>query len=149
ASEVSLFDSLRYAEDVTKRSGSSFRLSFFLLPKSQYRAMCVLYAYMRLTDDLADSLAFPGSAAPESASPDVSEINDFDLKEQKLAQLKQWREKTLDCLVSEKFQHPLHPALHHVCQTYNIEPDWLTSVITGAEFDQSTQTIQTYDDLKN
>ena len=39
---------------ISRRSGSNFYRSFWLLPKSKRDAMCALYAFARVTDDLGD-----------------------------------------------------------------------------------------------
>ena len=47
-------NSLRYCHRLTRRAKSSFPLAFRVLPKSKRNAMIALYAFMRVTDDLAD-----------------------------------------------------------------------------------------------
>src|SRR5690606_36084117 len=41
-------------EQLSRRSGSTFFLAFQTLPRDMDRQMCVLYAFMRRTDDLSD-----------------------------------------------------------------------------------------------
>src|ERR1019366_7297893 len=45
-----------YAEchRITRAAHSSFYLAFFGLPKQKRRALCALYAFMRLVDDVSD-----------------------------------------------------------------------------------------------
>ena len=50
-----LDDAYRHCERISRESASSFFRTFRLLPREQRRAMCALYAFSRLTDDLADS----------------------------------------------------------------------------------------------
>ncbi len=46
--------SYRHVRRVARQSGSSFYHSFWLLPKAKRDAMCALYAFARVTDDLGD-----------------------------------------------------------------------------------------------
>ncbi len=46
--------SYRYVRRIARRSGSSFYHSFWLLPREKRDAMCALYAFARVTDDLGD-----------------------------------------------------------------------------------------------
>lgn len=46
--------SYRSVAKISRRSGSSFYRSFWLLPPRKRRAMCALYAFARVTDDLGD-----------------------------------------------------------------------------------------------
>ncbi len=57
--DVRLRESYRRCRAVCRRSRSNFCPAFFLLPSDRARAMEALYAFLRITDDLAD--AAPGS----------------------------------------------------------------------------------------
>ncbi len=46
--------SYRQVRRLTRRSGSNFYRSFWLLPADKRSAMCAIYAFARVTDDLAD-----------------------------------------------------------------------------------------------
>ena len=50
---------MEWCLDVTRRRHSNFYYSFFTLPKPLYRDMCVLYAFMRVSDDLGDDQQVP------------------------------------------------------------------------------------------
>ena len=39
---------------VAKNAASNFYYAFFLLPEPKRRALCALYAFMRLVDDVSD-----------------------------------------------------------------------------------------------
>jgi phytoene synthase len=52
--ETELFASYAAAERLARRVGSSFYLTFSVLPSDLRRDMCVLYAFMRAADDIAD-----------------------------------------------------------------------------------------------
>lgn len=98
---------------ITRRANSSFPLAFRLLPRAKRRAMDALYAFMRVTDDLADE---PGDPAA------------------KRAELAAWRE-ALDASLVGKYSHPVFPALAHTVHAFGIPPRYLHDVIDGVETD--------------
>ena len=53
-SRTPLDDCFDQCERLTKRTAGNFYYSFLGLPTPQYRAMCALYAFMRVTDDWGD-----------------------------------------------------------------------------------------------
>ena len=105
--------SFLHCRRVTTQANSSFPLAFRLLPRAQRRAMDALYAFMRVTDDLADE---PGDPAV------------------KRAQLAAWR-AALDAALAGKFTHPVFPALAHTVRTFGVPPRYLHDVIDGVEAD--------------
>jgi phytoene synthase len=88
--------------------------------------MHALYAYLRLTDDLADGR---GDAEP------------------KRAKLADWRARLTDAL-NGVYSHRSHAALHHTAHTYGITPHELTAPIDGGERDLSGEPFRTFDELK-
>ena len=54
-SRTLLDDCYDHCERLTKRTAGNFYYSFCGLPAPQYQAMCVLYAFMRVTDDCGDA----------------------------------------------------------------------------------------------
>src|SRR5271163_4091232 len=83
--------SFAYCERLTRRNAGNFYFAFRLLPAEQRRALCALYAFMRVADDLADE---PGLIADKRHN------------------LVNWRRQLHDTLAG-KDSHPLHPALRH------------------------------------
>ena len=57
-----------YAElpQIARASASNFYYAFFMLPQAKRDALCALYAFMRLVDDVSDTV---GSAAKQTAGP--------------------------------------------------------------------------------
>lgn len=53
-STLSVAASYRQVRRLSRRSGSNFYRSFWLLPRCKRDAMCALYAFARVTDDLGD-----------------------------------------------------------------------------------------------
>ncbi len=55
---------------IAKNSASNFYYAFFLLPEAKRRALCALYAFMRLVDDVSDDSR--GSSAAGNAPDNVA-----------------------------------------------------------------------------
>lgn len=110
---------------ITRRANSSFPIAFRLLPPPKRRAMNALYAFMRVTDDLADENA-------ELAS--------------KRERLSAWRAGLLAALGGTP-THPLHPALIDTVLRYDIPPRFLLDVIDGVESDLEPVRFATFADL--
>jgi phytoene synthase len=62
---TSLARSFSACRAITSRANSSFPIAFCLLPRTRRRAMDALYAFMRLSDDLADE---PGEVVTKRAA---------------------------------------------------------------------------------
>lgn len=89
--------------------------------------MHALYAYLRITDDLADQ---PGEVAA------------------KLAALARWRGQ-LDDALKGIYTHRVHAALHHTARTFGIPASELTAPIDGGERDLSGKPFATFDELRH
>ena len=50
----SLADSYEFCRKLTRRTATNFYYSFTGLPRDRFKAMCALYAYMRICDDIGD-----------------------------------------------------------------------------------------------
>ena len=118
--------SFRWCGELTRKTAKNFAIAFQALPRAQRRAMDVLYAFMRVTDDLADE---PGEI------------------ESKKVSLRHWREG-LDRALRGDYSHPLHPALRKVVDRYGIPPAYLHEVIDGVEMDLSPLSIATFTELR-
>ena len=114
-------------ERISKREAKNFYLAFRILPRDQRRAMCALYAFLRLTDDLADE---PG--------PIADKTND----------LLGWRQ-SLQKALQGKYDHPIFPALHHSVDKFAIPGNYLFAAIDGVEMDLHPVHYQTFDELYN
>lgn len=120
-----LSQSYRYCEALARREAGNFYHAFRLLPRPQRLAMCALYAFMRVADDLSDG---PGPV------------------ETKRGPLEEWRHQ-LDAALAGKHLHALHPALQHTLATYQIPPQYLHDVLDGVGMDLSTQRYDTFAEL--
>lgn len=121
-----LDQSYAYCRTLARRTGRNFYYSFLTLPRDRFRAMCVLYSFMRVTDDLGDGAGDAG---------------------ERRAALTRWRAELLFAWNSGHCQHPVLPALIDVLRTYQVPLRNLLDVISGVEMDLGTVAIETFDQL--
>jgi phytoene synthase len=120
-----LAKSYAFCETLAKRQARNFYPAFRVLPAPQRRAMCALYAFMRVADDLTDE---PGAIADKQAA------------------LANWRGDFDKCLEGI-YRHPLHAALHHTLSTYEVPRKYLDGVLDGVEMDLFQECYATFSDL--
>lgn len=118
--------SVAYCRRVCRRSRSSFRFAFRLLPPVKRDAMHALYAFLRASDDLADE---PGVA------------------DAKRVALARWRER-LDAALNGTYSHRCHAALHHTVRTFGIPPAYLHAVLDGCDTDLEPVKFQSFEQLR-
>jgi 15-cis-phytoene synthase len=121
--------SVRYCCDLAKRSKTQFYITFFALPRAMFRDMCVLYAFMRKTDDLADDVTYS--------------------VEERTARLAAWRsalQRTVDGPVADD---PVLPAVGDLIARHALNPQWLFDVIDGVESDLTPRRFQTFEELND
>src|SRR6516162_5377925 len=123
---ASLARSYRYCEALTRREAGNFYPAFRLLPASQRRSMCALYAFMRIADDLSDE---PGP---------------LDVKRE---QLHRWREALRQALDGH-YRHVALAALHDTLARYAIPLEYLEAVIDGVEMDLEPVAYPTFAALR-
>lgn len=110
---------------LTKRTAGNFYYSFCGLPAPQFRAMCALYAFMRVTDDWGDD----AQRAPA----------------QRLADLETWEQSLSSALrpdwtVAEMFgwsdsARTVLPAMSDVIERFAIPHEHLFAVVRGVRSD--------------
>lgn len=105
--------SFAHCERIARRAAANFYPAFRVLPARQRKAMCALYAFNRISDDIADG---PGSAA------------------ERRARLKRWSESVAAAFDGEP-SHPIHPALAEVVRTYAIPRQYFWDVLDGVASD--------------
>jgi phytoene synthase len=121
-----LEDSYTYCRALAKHTARNFYYSFLTLPRDRFRAMCVLYAFMRVTDDLGDDL----TAGVDRA-----------------AALSRWRTELLFAWNSGKCQHPVLPAVVDMLRVQQVPLQYLLDVITGVEMDLQPAAYRTFEEL--
>jgi len=118
--------SYAYCERLARREARNFYSAFRVLPGPQRQAMCALYAFLRVADDLSDG---PADVASKRGA------------------LVAWRAGFHGALSGE-YQHPLHAAFHHTVLTHAIPPEYLEAVLDGVEMDLEPVAYRTFGELK-
>ena len=124
---VSIDDSVAWCRRLSRRTAGNFYFSFLTLPRECFQDMCVLYAFMRLSDDLGDDASLP--------------------VEERARRLEQWRIDLRRALAGEPTDHPVFPALVQMIQRHRIPPQYLFDVIAGVERDLQPVGFETFDEL--
>ena len=122
---TSLADSFAACRTITARANSSFPIAFRLLAQPERCAMDALYAYLRVTDDLADE---PGASTTKRAS------------------LAAWRAGLIAALDGQ-CSHAVHPALADTVRRYDIPHRFLFDVLDGVEADLEPVRFNTFAEL--
>lgn len=126
---LSLEESFAHCRRLARRTGRNFWFSFLALPREQYQAMCALYAFMRVCDDLGDDPA---------STPD-----------QRAEDLKRWRQSLENALAGTSFEHPVLPALSKIVEQYRIPQEYLYTVIDGVRMDLQPARYATFAELSD
>ena len=124
----SVAESYAYCRVLAKRTARNFYYSFLTLPRSRLQAMCVLYAFMRVTDDLGDN-----------DRPEALRAGD----------LKHWQESLVKAVSTGHSDHPVLPALVDVVRGYGIPVQYLLDVIAGVEMDLRPVAYETFERLSD
>jgi phytoene synthase len=123
---VSVQESYRRCGELARKAGTNFYVSFLAMPKAKREAMCVIYGFMRYSDDIADDAASP-TAAMEG--------------------LRAWRGAVTMALDGKETAEPILPALADVVQRFGIERRYLFELLDGTEMDQSKTRFATFEEL--
>jgi squalene synthase HpnC/squalene synthase HpnD len=117
-----------YAEcnRIARAARSSFYLAFFGLPKNKRNALCALYAFMRLVDDVSDE---PGDV------------------ESKRRGLARWRALLDEATAGRTEGHSVLPALADTIARFEIPTRYFHDLILGAEMDLTVASYATFDRL--
>jgi 15-cis-phytoene synthase len=118
-----------YAEcrRVARAAASNFYYAFYLLPRSKRDALCALYAFMRLVDDVSDTAGV--------------------IAEKRRA-LAEWHSALDAALAGDSGAHPVLPALADTVARFAIPPRYLHDLIAGAEMDLTVGSYATFDLLR-
>ena len=123
ASEIET--SAKLCRDITRRSATSFYYAFKTLPRKKARAFEIIYAFMRISDDLSDD---------ESVTD-------------RLASLEEWREHLTQALGGNTQTHPIMPALVDVVEEFSIPHEYLHELIDGTVQDLSVTRFEDFEAL--
>jgi len=118
-----------YAEcrRVARASASNFYYAFFMLPQAKRDALCALYAFMRLVDDVSDTV---GSAADKQRG------------------LARWRAALDAAAAGDVSSHPILPAFADTIERFHIPPRYFHDLISGAEMDLTVGEYVTFERLR-
>ncbi len=113
------------SEQITRKSKSNFRYSFFFLPKEKREAIYELYAFCRQTDDIADN---PGPI------------------ERRLAILNRWETELKRCF-SQKVGN-YFSTVRNVAERFKIPFEYFLELIAGVRMDLNQIQYHTFEELK-
>src|SRR5579864_8338679 len=118
-----------YAEcrRISRASASNFYYAFFMLPQAKRDALCALYAFMRLVDDVSDTV---GTAADKQRG------------------LAHWRAALDAAAAGDLSSHPILPAFADTIEHFHIPPRYFHDLISGAEMDLTVGEYATFDRLR-
>ena len=128
---AALARSQAYCDELTGRAARNFYWGLKLLPKAKRAAMCTLYAYMRLLDDIADE---EGGRSPQ----------------QRLEDLEAWRAWTNCALAGQPpdSDSPIWPAFAEMIRQYRI-PAWVfEEAIAGQDQDLQPAAFGSFEQLR-
>lgn len=123
-----LAESCRYCQRLARRTGRNFYYSFLMLPRGLFRDMCVLYAFMRHTDDLGDREDMPAS--------------------ERSARLEDWRRRLDAALAGDPGDDPILPALADMVGRRQVPATYLHEVIAGVASDLTPRRFETFTELE-
>lgn len=153
---TSVATSYRHVRRISRRSGSNFYRSFWLLPRPKRRAMCALYAFARVTDDLGDC------DAPAAKRSDWLEwwrqATDMNLSDANLSGAGPSDRLILPGETAATGHSPINlqcsaeqilPALRDASMRYQIPSQYLLEIIDGVAADQQKTRFDTYEQLEH
>ncbi len=114
-----------HCERLTKRTAGNFYYSFCGLPAPQYRAMCVLYAFMRVTDDCGDA---ENRSLPER-------VADWEAWQQSLTDALRPGWSSTDMSGWSEPAGLVLPAMREVADQFTIPHEHLFAVVRGVRSD--------------
>jgi squalene synthase HpnC/squalene synthase HpnD len=119
-------DSYSECNRIARAAHSSFYVAFFGLPREKRNALCALYAFNRLVDNVSDE---PG---------------DIESKRRGLAR---WRALLDEVAAGKTDGHVILPALADTISRYGIPTRYFHDLILGAEMDLTIGSYPTFDRL--
>jgi squalene synthase HpnC/squalene synthase HpnD len=126
--------SYEHCRSVARNAASNFYYAFYMLPRPKRDALCAIYAFMRLVDDVSDS--------PADAATQLSECA------LKRAALSRWRVLLDECVAGQTNGHAILPALADAIQRYRIPSRYFHDLISGAEMDLLQTHYTTFESLQ-
>lgn len=137
-------DPFAYVESLAQKEGRHFAAGYGLLDGETRRAMYALYAFCRISDDIADE-PLPGAQEDETA--------------ERRRQFAAWREglrgvwrDVVEAEVPRRFDgvaryHPALLAVAEVARSRGLSRETLEAIVDGCESDLDRKRYETYDEL--
>jgi squalene synthase HpnC len=126
ASQEELRASYAKCHQIARAAHSSFYLAFFGLPRAKRNALCALYAFNRMVDNVSDEPSDP---------------------ESKRRGLRRWRALLDEMAAGKTSGHGILPALADTVSRYRIPTRYFHDLILGAEMDLTLVSYATFDRL--
>jgi phytoene synthase len=124
-----LAESVAYCKSLARRTAGNFYYSFLTLPAREHADMCVLYAFMRHSDDLGDDASKPAA--------------------ERAVLLDAWHTSLTRALDEQQFEHPIFPALAELVDRRRIPREYLFAVIEGVRIDLAPARFETFSELNH
>lgn len=123
---ASLTQSIKRCQSITKSAESNFLIPFRTLSTEKRLAFEVIYAFMRLTDDISDEPEGTGRAQ----------------------RFRDWRQGMHAAFDGDTENSPVFPALVHIANKYRISLSLLDELIDGTEQDLIVTRFRTFEELR-
>jgi phytoene synthase len=120
---VSLAESYQHCTRLSRTQARNFYYSFLCLPPAKRAAMCAIYAFMRISDDISD-----GGEGNEQV------------------RMEAWRAALDRALVGDYGDSRYLPAFHDAVQRYRIPHEYFHQLIDGAVMDLTPSRYETFSD---
>lgn len=124
-----LAESRAWCRRTARRTARNFYATFLVLPSPLLGDMCVLYAFLRVSDDLGDDPAVPSC--------------------ERLRRLQDWGRDLDAALAGDDGRHPLFPALVDLVTRHRLPVAHLHAVLEGIRRDQKHPRFATFDELSD
>ena len=138
-SRTLLEESYAHCERLAKRTAGNFYYSFCGLPVPQFKAMCALYAFMRVTDDWGD----------DADRPLTQRVGDLDAWERSLAEAlpPSWSDSEMSGWSAAA--RSVLPAMRDVVQRFGIPHEHLFAVVRGVRSDLEFESSNLKSEISN
>jgi len=123
---MNIEESYRYCSKVARSQAKNFYYSFLFLPERKRQGISAVYAFMRVTDDIADN--------PSSLDSKKESLN-------------LWKNKIQNFVNRSDLSHPVFPALKDTLEYFQIPDQYLFELIEGVHMDLLPRRFSNFEDL--
>ncbi|MGL6193946.1 MAG: squalene synthase HpnC [Thermoguttaceae bacterium] len=124
--QYSISEAEAYCEKLARSHYENFSVASFLLPKKLRKPFFAVYAYCRVSDDLADE-----SGSTEAATNNLSD----------------WESELDRCFAGEKIQHPVFIALRQIINEFELTKEPFSNLLVAFKRDQFQTRYANFDEL--